>query len=872
MKRLSTLIFLITIVSQTILAQTIAVQGVLRDPAGRTVVDGSHTVVFKLYDAETGGSELWSESHGSVTTSHGVFSEKLGESSSMASLSFTEQYWLGIRVDDGTEISQRLPLQSSPAANAVTGSSNIFPSTGNVGIGTTDPQAMFELNGALPYINFEDTDGGSSWLMGNYGTDRFLISENGTDARLVVQEGGNVGIGTTDPTASLHVVGTARVEGVVSVTDRFRMMREGANYLEYNNAHSFHIRSATADDNEHVNKMTLTAAGDVGIGTDAPSELLDVAGNLKISNGGVLIFQDGTSLASAELGGSAASVANSASAIITADSDEDGTGDIQFKTGVSTDMVITNAGDVGVNSSAPDAKLSIDSDEDGSLLNVHSRHASDSKIFEVEQVSTDGRVSVRTGGGTTITQLSGYSGAPSYFMSKVGIGVSVPAYQLEVDGPGVQRIVVRSDDDQAGIEFESDGTGRNLIYSPDGSDDLQFWSTASGDHMRLTATGYLGIGTTSPSSMLHVVGASYFEDRLRLMRTAGDNYIDFYSGRNLHFRSIGTDDSDGNTRVTIGTNGFLGIGTTTPDYPLHILASQPYLKFTDTDGGSEWSMGNYGGNRFLIQEGSSDRLVIQEGGNVGINNNAPDAKLSIDSDGDGSLLNVHSSHASDSKIFEVEESGSDGLVSIRTGSGTTVTQLSGYSGTPSYFKSRVGIGTTAPNADLELISAGEPIFRMGQNTNSVWDVRVNTAFRKIKYNGSTVFEFHSNGNAWMAGSLGQNSDRRLKRNINTVVNALNKVMSMRGVSYNWNQVHPNGLTPDTRLHYGFVAQEMEDVLPEIVVDNTNGYKTISYSEVSSVLVEAIKEQQSQIESQQATIQALMDRLAQVEASLENNNR
>jgi len=95
---------------------------------------------------------------------------------------------------------------------------------------------------------------------------------------------------------------------------------------------------------------------------------------------------------------------------------------------------------------------------------------------------------------------------------------------------------------------------------------------------------------------------------------------------------------------------------------------------------------------------------------------------------------------------------------------------------------------------------------------------------------------------------------------------------MRGVTYRWNRNQPGGRIPDNRLHYGFIAQEVEEIIPEIVAEGSNGYKTIQYSEVSSVLVEAIKEQQTLIETQQETIETLLDRLTQIETRLENSNR
>ena len=79
------------------------------------------------------------------------------------------------------------------------------------------------------------------------------------------------------------------------------------------------------------------------------------------------------------------------------------------------------------------------------------------------------------------------------------------------------------------------------------------------------------------------------------------------------------------------------------------------------------------------------------------------------------------------------------------------------------------------------------------------------------------------------------SDANLKSNIKTVDNALSLVESLRGVEYT--------LNTDTfgRKRTGLIAQEVELILPDAVVDSPDGYKTVSYTDLTGVLIEAIKE-------------------------------
>jgi hypothetical protein len=96
------------------------------------------------------------------------------------------------------------------------------------------------------------------------------------------------------------------------------------------------------------------------------------------------------------------------------------------------------------------------------------------------------------------------------------------------------------------------------------------------------------------------------------------------------------------------------------------------------------------------------------------------------------------------------------------------------------------------------------------------------------------------------------SDRRLKENIENIPNALQKVLKLNGVEYDWIDAYINerGGEDDyfVRKHdVGLIAQEVEEVLPEIVADRPNGYKAIKYERVVALLVEAIKDLQSQID-------------------------
>jgi hypothetical protein len=114
MKRLFTLLMMIFLLSGSLLAQTISIQGVLRDPSGRSVDDGSYSVVFKLYDASTGGAELWTDTFANLKTEHGVFQANLGSQVSLNGLAFDKTYYVGVTVENFIEMTPRLELTIYP--------------------------------------------------------------------------------------------------------------------------------------------------------------------------------------------------------------------------------------------------------------------------------------------------------------------------------------------------------------------------------------------------------------------------------------------------------------------------------------------------------------------------------------------------------------------------------------------------------------------------------------------------------------------------------------------------------------------------------------------------------------------------------------
>jgi hypothetical protein len=106
------------------------------------------------------------------------------------------------------------------------------------------------------------------------------------------------------------------------------------------------------------------------------------------------------------------------------------------------------------------------------------------------------------------------------------------------------------------------------------------------------------------------------------------------------------------------------------------------------------------------------------------------------------------------------------------------------------------------------------------------------------------------GTLTASGDVIAYSDRRVKKNIVTIENALDKVKSLRGVEF-------DRLGTDEHS-VGLIAQEVQEVIPSVVRESPNGTLGIAYGNLVGVLVEAIKEQQKQIEVLTARLNKLVD--------------
>ena len=132
-------------------------------------------------------------------------------------------------------------------------------------------------------------------------------------------------------------------------------------------------------------------------------------------------------------------------------------------------------------------------------------------------------------------------------------------------------------------------------------------------------------------------------------------------------------------------------------------------------------------------------------------------------------------------------------------------------------------------------------FTMTGGTNRGW------VFKNVQSTSGAVAGIDASGNGRFEGDLiaFSASDKRLKDNIKPIENALDKVNKISGVEFDWNG---NQDTYAEGMHdIGVIAQEIEEIIPEVVKTRDNGYKAVKYEKIVPLLIEAIKEQQTQID-------------------------
>ncbi|MGE5693006.1 MAG: tail fiber domain-containing protein, partial [Candidatus Zixiibacteriota bacterium] len=430
------------------------------------------------------------------------------------------------------------------------------------------------------------------------------------------------------------------------------------------------------------------------------------------------------------------------------------------------------------------------------------------------------------------------------------------------------------------------------------------WSDATGfggiastaaNQFLIQASGGVGIGTTSPQQKLHVFssgtnigiaidGGSAGRARLGFLAGGVDNgELGFKN--DLMIGSI----SDATLVMTsekmrIKANGNVGIGTTTPTAKLEVLNSASSASTQQGVSGitSNASTGSAFGGIFTASSAGT-------GIKTGVRGNASSASANPAYGVYGEADNSSTGDAYGG-FFNVPSSGGTGA---SYGVYSAVASSNGwgfYTPNNAYLGGNVGIGATSPQQKLHVFSSGTNIgiaidggsagrarlgflpggvdngelgFKNDLQIGTVSDASLVMTSEKVRITNAgnvgigtaaPTEKLHVVGNICATGTIGACSDVRFKRDVRPVDGSLDKIEKLQGVTYRWKREEYPQFAEGNQI--GFVAQDVKEILPEVVSEGSDGTLSVDYGRFSVVLLEAIKEQQKEIKELKAAIEKL----------------
>ncbi len=478
--------------------------------------------------------------------------------------------------------------------------------SGNVGIGTTSPGAKLHVASSSPIIQTQDTDGTNQIgrmyqlnsdlvLSSRNNTSRgsfSLQSSNGTDTveRMRIDSSGNVGIGTNSPYTGaitgrrvLHINGTSSALLALGVGNALSYLYHDGSNLQITN-----LAAAGGDiiiQNNGAERMRIDSSGNVGIGTAGPGAKLHVYSatgrsfEVDQSTPNITVLKNDYALEL--LSGNGYDLKLNANGSSTY-------GNITFITNSSEKMRVTSAGNVGIGTTSPARKLSVENSSSSIIADFKYSAAAYSSIDLSNNVSFARLSSVNS---DLLLSPAGVEKMRVTSSGNVGIGTSTPNAKLDIQGTQGQLFSVT--DDLSGEIFAVADISGVPIMTVNSSGVSYF-------------DGKVGIGTSTPSALLHVKGGDGVTGVIKV--EGGNNNV--------------AAEGEINSQIDFGSND-----------------------------ASVWSSGNIGGRIASVTEATNGALVgmafstfkqgtaspdllsekvrIRNNGDVGIGTPSPGAKLDV---------------------------------------------------------------------------------------------------------------------------------------------------------------------------------------------------------------------------------------------------
>ena len=627
-------------------------QGKLTDASDDAVTDGDYDIVFNLYTAATGGTAIWTESHtagSDVTVTNGLFSVMLGSITSLSTVNFNQTLYLGVTIEADDEMTPRKTLGAVPAAFQADKLDGL-DSTDFLSTSTAEAPKLWSLTG----LGNIGSSTATTTILGNLATAGVTIINNilsvydhitapyfiATSTTASVLPYASTTAITTSGTASttdLIVSGTATIGSLTGILEASTGLvstftTSSANPLYFNGTTiaptstptfaTFHATSTSASSTAGVIVLSkiVTSATSTGING------FDITAGCFAINGVCVGGSDNGSVSSG-LAGQLAYYASDGTTVSGTTTGNITAGRFTATTSVASILPYASSTGLTVSGSADIARLAIGTNIASGLLDIKNtdtpandvfriiRNSDTNLLFKVREAAAGHGLITIYNGATAGVELNA-NGVSYLNGGNVGIGSTSPSAKLTIGGGNLHI---------GGFITSTSTAASTLPYAS--STGL----TVSGSTYLATTEGNVGVGTTTPVSLLNLNKVSAGGDYLSLTAGNVSNVFSTIASNGTTFLDVSQKlDGSGGVRFTSYGESSYGMqfraltdsggGESNPSFD--------FVGAVDDGAGGLQAVG--GTNRVFTVSNNSNRLLdIQADGNVGIGSTSPSAKLTI---------------------------------------------------------------------------------------------------------------------------------------------------------------------------------------------------------------------------------------------------